>query len=130
MAPRARWAQAKEGQKDCSKIRRSRAEHSLSAPSDEFEREPMFTTSIEETGRTSMPMMRRTRPFVRVDGDADYYRRRAMQEQIAAQKATCEAARECHDQLAAMYRFRALMGSAECESGPEQSAERVLETVC
>ena len=90
----------------------------------------MFMTSIEETGRPSMPVIRPRLRFVLVDGDADYYRRRALQEQIAAQKATCEAARECHDQLAAMYRFRALMGSAECESGPEQGAGKVLETVC
>ena len=76
-----------------------------------------------------MPMMRGTRPFVRVDDDTDYYRRRAMQEQIAAQKATCEAARERHDQLAAMYRFRALMDSDEPASGSDPVAETALETV-
>jgi hypothetical protein len=41
--------------------------------------------------------------------DASYFRRRALQEQIAAQKATCEAARQRHDELAMMYRFRAAM---------------------
>jgi hypothetical protein len=37
--------------------------------------------------------------------DADYLRARAVQEQVAAQKAASEAARDRHDQLAAMYRF-------------------------
>lgn len=41
--------------------------------------------------------------------DADYYRARALEEQVAAQKATCTAARERHDELATMYRFRAVM---------------------
>ena len=89
----------------------------------------MFMTSIEETGRPSMPVIRSRLPFVLVDGDADYYRRRALQEQIAAQKATCEAARERHDQLAAMYRFRALMDSDEPASGSDAVAEKPLETV-
>ena len=39
--------------------------------------------------------------------DAGYYRRRALQEQLAAQTATCAAARQRHDELAAMYGFRA-----------------------
>ena len=90
----------------------------------------MFMARIDETGRPSMPMIRPVRPFVRVDGDADYYRRRAMQEQIAAQKATCAAARERHDQLATMYRFRALMGSDEPVSASEPVDEKVPETVC
>ena len=38
--------------------------------------------------------------------DESYYRARALQEQIASRNATSEAARERHDQLAAMYRFR------------------------
>lgn len=42
-------------------------------------------------------------------GEADYLRARAVQEQVAAQKAASEAARDRHDQLAAMYRFRAMM---------------------
>ena len=41
--------------------------------------------------------------------DVDYYRTRAVQEQVAAQKASCEAARERHEELAAMYRFRSAM---------------------
>ena len=130
MAPRARRAESQGGAEGLLQNPADQGGAQLSAPSDEFEREPMFTTSIEETGRTSMPMMRRTRPFVRVDGDADYYRRRAMQEQIAAQKATCAAARERHDQLATMYRFRALMGSDEPASASEPVDEKVLETVC
>lgn len=89
----------------------------------------MFLNRIEETGRPSMPMIRPLLPFVRAD-DADYYRRRALQEQIAAQKATCAAARERHDQLAVMYRFRALMGSDEPVSAPAPVDEKVPETVC
>ena len=38
--------------------------------------------------------------------DAEYYRRRALQEQLAAQTAACAAARQRHDELAAMYGFR------------------------
>ena len=75
-----------------------------------------------------MPMIRPTLRFVQAD-DADYWRRRALQEQVAAQKATCEAARLRHDQLAAMYRFRALMGSGEPAFGPEPVEEKILETV-
>ncbi len=41
--------------------------------------------------------------------DREYYRARAQQELVAAQRATCTAARLSHDQLAAMYRFKALM---------------------
>lgn len=41
--------------------------------------------------------------------DAIYFRERAVQEQVAAQKATCEAARLRHEELATMYRFRAAM---------------------
>ena len=89
----------------------------------------MFLNRIEETGRPSMPMIRPLLSFVRAD-DADYYRRRALQEQIAAQKATCAAARERHDQLATMYRFRALMGSDEPVSASEPVDEKVPETVC
>jgi hypothetical protein len=43
------------------------------------------------------------------EDDAAYFSRRALQEQFAAQKATCEAARHLHDELATMYRFRAAM---------------------
>ena len=41
--------------------------------------------------------------------DESYYRSRALQEQLAAQKAMSASAREAHDQLAIMYRFRAAM---------------------
>ena len=43
------------------------------------------------------------------EDDAGYFGRRALQEQIAAQRAICEAARRRHDELAMMYRFRAAM---------------------
>jgi hypothetical protein len=45
--------------------------------------------------------------------NASYFRARALQEQVAAQKATCGAARQRHDELAIMYRFRAIMLSGE-----------------
>lgn len=38
-----------------------------------------------------------------------YYRARAIQEQVAAQKATSQAARKRHEELATIYRFRAAM---------------------
>jgi len=44
-----------------------------------------------------------------IQEDASYFRTRAVQEQVAAQLATCDAARRCHDELAAAYRFRAAM---------------------
>jgi hypothetical protein len=61
--------------------------------------------------------------------DATYFRRRARQEQIAAQKARCEAARNRHDQLAAMYRFRALMSSGEPTARSKPSSGKAFETV-
>lgn len=38
--------------------------------------------------------------------DIEYYRQRAIEEQIAALQAKCPAARFCHDEMAAIYRFR------------------------
>jgi hypothetical protein len=58
--------------------------------------------------------------------NASYYRSRALQEQIAAQQATCTEARHRHDQLATMYRFRALMD--EPLSEPNPVPESKLET--
>ena len=51
--------------------------------------------------------------------DERYYRARALQEQLAAQNANSETARERHGQHAAMYRFRAAMIS----TGPAQWSE-------
>jgi hypothetical protein len=50
------------------------------------------------------------------EDDLSYFRRRALQEQVAAEQAVCEAARLRHDELATMYRFRATMLSSgrEC----------------
>lgn len=56
--------------------------------------------------------------------DTGYFRSRALQEQVAAQKATCEAARDRHDQLAAMYRFRALIASSQHQFEPETARQR------
>lgn len=44
-----------------------------------------------------------------IEDDATYFRRRALEEQIAAQKASCKVARDRHDELSTMYRFRAAM---------------------
>lgn len=52
--------------------------------------------------------------------DAEYYRRRALQEQRAAQDATCGAACDRHHELAMMYRLRTAMLTA----GPEWLDER------
>lgn len=70
-------------------------------------------------------------PFLRFvhPDDADYYRGRAIQEQIAAQKATCVQARNSHDQLAAMYRFRALMLSDGPLPEGVAVGERIAEAV-
>ena len=43
------------------------------------------------------------------EDDATYFRRRALQEQLAAQNAASNVARDRHDELATMYRFRAAM---------------------
>ena len=40
------------------------------------------------------------------NADVAYYRKRALQEQVAAQRAGCPTARSIHDELAALYRFR------------------------
>jgi hypothetical protein len=45
-------------------------------------------------------------PTERPTNEIDYYRRRAIQEQAAAQRAACPTARMIHDELAAAYRFR------------------------
>lgn len=51
--------------------------------------------------------------------DLRYFRRRALEEQLAAQQAACEAARHRHDELAAMYRFRVSMLSRPTECWAE-----------
>ena len=43
------------------------------------------------------------------EDDASYFRRRAIEEQAAAQLAKSDIARQRHDELCAMYRFRAAM---------------------
>jgi hypothetical protein len=55
------------------------------------------------------------------EDDASYCRRRAVQEQVAAQSATCDAARFRHQELSEMYRFRAVMLS----EGPESWFDEV-----
>jgi hypothetical protein len=41
--------------------------------------------------------------------DSSYYRQRASEERQAARNATCSAARERHEEMAALYRFRATL---------------------
>lgn len=50
------------------------------------------------------------------EDDASYFRRRALQEQVAAQTATCNEARFRHQELSEMYRFRATMLSKRPDS--------------
>lgn len=59
--------------------------------------------------------------------DISYFRRRALQEQVAAQKASCEAARKRHDELALIYRFRVMMLSNDRRSGLELVPGKVAE---
>jgi hypothetical protein len=58
--------------------------------------------------------------------DIDYYRRRAIQEQVAAQRAKCPTARRIHDELATMYRFRvAMLSDAWAEAGVSIALQRL-----
>ena len=59
--------------------------------------------------------------------DAEYYRRRASQERLAAQDATCAAARQRHDELAAMYDFRAAVLTTN--PGLQREESRAMEKV-
>jgi hypothetical protein len=60
-----------------------------------------------------------------IEDEARYFRRRALQEQLAAQNATCTVARERHDELAAMYRFRAAMLTTHPRCWAEALQEQV-----
>lgn len=51
--------------------------------------------------------------------DVDYFRRRAIEEQVAAGNAACAEARGRHDELAMMYRFKVAMLS----QGPDSWAD-------
>ena len=65
--------------------------------------------------------------------DEEYYRGRALQEQVAAQNAASETARSRHQELAVIYRFRAAMASRgpgkwndyRCEEPDEAAAGEV-----
>ena len=65
------------------------------------------------------------------EDDISYFRRRAIEERIAARRAECAEARFVHDELASMYRFRAVLleespnaGRASCSISWKRSAER------
>ena len=51
----------------------------------------------------------------RLPGEVEYFRHRAVEEQIAARNAAGEEARRRHDELAMMYRFKVAMLS----TGPD-----------
>ena len=68
------------------------------------------------------------RPARQCSDDAEYYFTRSIQEQTAAQKATCNVARERHDELAAMYRFRAAMLSSHPPCWSEPASDELVET--
>jgi hypothetical protein len=59
-------------------------------------------------------------------GDASYYRERAIQEQVAAARATCERARAVHEELAVAYRFKAAMLSTQDDLGWEAGEPQAL----
>lgn len=50
------------------------------------------------------------------EDEAGYFWRRAIEEQVATQKATCSSARQRHAELSAMYRFRSAMLSKGARS--------------
>ena len=56
-------------------------------------------------------------------GDVEYFRARALEEQLAAGTARSPEARKCHDALAMMYRFKAAMLS----TGPESWADSLVD---
>lgn len=58
--------------------------------------------------------------------DAGYFRERAIEEQVAAQRATCAAARQRHDEMAALYRFRAIFASG---GSPAVSAREIAKSL-
>ena len=55
--------------------------------------------------------------------DIQYYRKRALEEQAAAQKAASQAARRCHDELAAMYRFKVCLLSDALQDWAARTSE-------
>jgi hypothetical protein len=59
--------------------------------------------------------------------DESYFRRRAVQEQVAAQRAACEVARLRHEELATMYRFRSAMSSKPVECRADGVERQLVE---
>ena len=59
----------------------------------------------------------------RPSDDADYYHARAIEEQVAAERATCAAARDRHDEMAAMYRFREVLARRRPHGWDEEVRE-------
>lgn len=60
--------------------------------------------------------------------DSHYYLARSIQEQVAAERAASEDARNAHDELAMLYRFKAAMLSSGPDCWSEALAPRSPET--
>jgi hypothetical protein len=60
-----------------------------------------------------------------IEDEATYFRRRALQEHLAAQNAASKVARDRHDELATMYRFRAAMLTTNPRCWAEALQQRV-----
>lgn len=58
--------------------------------------------------------------------ELDYWRARAMQEQIAALKASCGAAQRAHDRLATMCRLKVSLLSQPLSEWEEAQATRFI----
>lgn len=61
-----------------------------------------------------------TRPIT--SSDSAYFRERAVEEDLAANGARCAAARERHEEMADMYRFRVSMLKRDLPSWPSPVA--------
>lgn len=61
--------------------------------------------------------------------DASYFSRRAIEEQVAARHAVCAAARERHEELAVMYRFRSAMLKQQPDCWDDSRAQMTVEAV-
>lgn len=68
--------------------------------------------------------------FDRPADDAGYFHTRALEEQVAAQRATSDEARERHDELAAMYRFRERFYQTAPPASPEEIEQSTLTQTC
>jgi len=62
------------------------------------------------------------------ESEIGYFRRRALQEQIAAENAGCATAQDVHEELARIYRFRvALLGGSWPDAGLNIALQRLTQ---